>query len=133
MKALPQELSEQRREIVKSACSLVGKVNCFWGGKSLTHGWDTRWGTLQKVWAGGSSATGTYRPCGLNCSGMVDWVFYNAADGAHNPGHGGGTAMQYTWCTDISWADALPVDFTSYNVWQSSEMVTVFGDRYNET
>ena len=40
--ALPEDLSAERREVLKTACSLVGKVNYFWGGKSLTLGWDSR-------------------------------------------------------------------------------------------
>ena len=76
LKHLPDDLSEERRKVIKTACSLVGKVNYFWGGKSLVIGWDSRWGSIQKVWADGSPTTGTYRPYGLDCSGFVDWVFY---------------------------------------------------------
>ena len=79
--ALPEELSPERRAVVETACSLVGKVNYFWGGKSLVFGWDERWGTIQKVTAAGSSTTGTYRPYGMDCSGFVDWVFYNVTGG----------------------------------------------------
>ena len=42
--ALPEDLSPERRAVVETACSLVGKVNYFWGGKSLVLGWDERWG-----------------------------------------------------------------------------------------
>ena len=40
-------------------------------------------------------AAGTYRPYGLDCSGFVDWVFYNATGGQHIIGHGGGATMQH--------------------------------------
>lgn len=111
---LPVDLNPVRQNIVKTACSLVGKVGYFWGGKSLTLGWDSRWGTMQKVWAEGNSTTGTYRPFGLDCSGFVDWVFYNVTDGAYVMGHGGGAASQHTYCTPISWSDALPGDLVFY-------------------
>lgn len=111
---LPADLAPERRAVIKAACSLVGKVNYFWGGKSLVMGWDSRWGTLQKVTADGSSSTGTYRPYGLDCSGFVDWVFYNATDDEYIIGHGGGAASQHTYCTAISWADALPGDLVFY-------------------
>lgn len=111
---LPADLAPERREVIKTACSLVGKVNYFWGGKSLVMGWDIRWGTVQKVTADGSSSTGTYRPYGLDCSGFVDWVFYNATDGGYIIGHGGGAASQHTYCTAISWADVLPGDLVFY-------------------
>ena len=114
LRNLPADLSPERREVIKTACSLVGKVNYFWGGKSLVLGWDSRWGTVQKVTADGSSSTGTYRPYGLDCSGFVDWAFYNATEGNYIIGHGGGAASQHTYCTAISWADALPGDLVFY-------------------
>lgn len=76
--ALPADLEQARRDTVEKALSLVGKVNYFWGGKSHSIGWDSRWGTLQKVTAAGSPSTGTYRPFGLDCSGMIDWALRNA-------------------------------------------------------
>ena len=114
LRNLPADLATERREVIKTACSLVGKVNYFWGGKSLVMGWDSRWGTVQKVTADGSSSTGTYRPYGLDCSGFVDWVFYNTTEGNYIIGHGGGAASQHTYCTAISWADALPGDLVFY-------------------
>ena len=114
MRRLPDDLSPERREVVRVACSLVGKVTYLWGGKSLVLGWDSRWGQLQKVTADGNSTSGTYRPYGLDCSGFVDWVFYNATDGAYYPGHGGGATMQHRACTPISWADAIPGDLVFY-------------------
>ena len=111
---LPAELSEARQQVVEKALSLVGKVNYFWGGKSLVLGWDSRWGQLTQVWAAGSQTTGTYRPYGLDCSGFVDWVFYNASGGAYVIGHGGGAYAQHTYCTDISWSEAQPGDLAFY-------------------
>lgn len=107
---LPTDLSPEREAVVRTACSLVGKVNYFWGGKSLVLGWDSKWGTTMKVTAAGSSTTGTYRPYGLDCSGFVDWVFYNQSGGSYVIGHGGGATMQHSYCTNISWADAQPGD-----------------------
>ena len=111
---LPEDLSPEREAVVRTACSLVGKVNYFWGGKSLVIGWDARWGELRQVTAAGSSTTGTYRPYGLDCSGFVDWVFYNATNGSYIIGHGGGATMQHSYCTDISWEDARPGDLVFY-------------------
>ncbi len=113
-RSLPADLSPERRAVLQAACSLVGKVNYFWGGKSLVLGWDSRWGTIQRVWAEDSPTTGTYRPYGLDCSGFVDWVFYNATDGEYIIGHGGGAASQHTYCTAISWNDAIPGDLVFY-------------------
>ena len=114
IRSLPEDLSPEREAVIRTACSLVGKVNYFWGGKSLVIGWDVRWGELRQVTAAGNSTTGTYRPYGLDCSGFVDWVFYNQSGGSYVIGHGGGATMQHSYCTDISWADAQPGDLVFY-------------------
>lgn len=111
---LPEDLSPEREAVVRTACSLVGKVNYFWGGKSLIIGWDARWGELRQVTAAGNSTTGTYRPYGLDCSGFVDWVFYNQSGGSYVIGHGGGATMQHSYCTDILWSAAQPGDLVFY-------------------
>ena len=112
--SLSAGLSAERREIIETACQLVGKVNYFWGGKSLVLGWDSRWGTTMQVTAPGSSSSGTYRPYGMDCSGYVDWVFYNATGGEYIIGHGGGASAQHTYCTTIYWDEALPGDLVFY-------------------
>ena len=111
---LPADLSENRKQVVLTAYQLLGKVHYFWGGKSLVIGWDSRWGMPMKVTAEGSSTTGTVRPFGLDCSGMVDWVFYNQSGGQYVIGHGGGASSQHSYCTDISWSDAQPGDLVFY-------------------
>lgn len=114
MKNLPADLSEERKQVVLTAYQLLGKVNYFWGGKSLIIGWDSRWGMPMKVTAEGSSTTGTVRPFGLDCSGMVDWVFYNQSGGQYVIGHGGGATAQHSYCTPIAWSDAQPGDLVFY-------------------
>lgn len=114
LRDLPAGLDPERRAVVETACKLVGKVNYFWGGKSLTMGWNDTWGTLRQVTAAGSSTTGTYRPYGLDCSGFVDWVFYNITGGEYIIGHGGGAHAQHTYCTAISWEEAQPGDLVFY-------------------
>lgn len=114
MKKLPADLSEERKQVVLTAYQLLGKVNYFWGGKSLVLGWDSRWGTPMEVTAAGSSTTGTVRPFGLDCSGFVDWVFYNQSGGSYVIGHGGGASAQHSYCTEISWSEALPGDLVFY-------------------
>ena len=112
--ALPEDLDPLRRAVVETACSLVGKVNYWWGGKSLALGWDDRWGSLRKVTAEGSVTSGQYRPYGLDCSGFVDWVFYNATNGGYIIGHGGGATAQHSYCEPIAWEDAQPGDLVFY-------------------
>ena len=114
MENLPANLSEARREVVLTAYQLLGRVHYFWGGKSLVIGWDSRWGMPMEVTAEGSSTTGTVRPFGLDCSGMVDWVFYNQSGGQYVIGHGGGATAQHSYCTPIAWSDAQPGDLVFY-------------------
>ena len=114
MENLPADLSEARREVVLTAYQLLGRVHYFWGGKSLVIGWDSRWGMSMEVTAEGSSTTGTVRPFGLDCSGMVDWVFYNQSGGQYVIGHGGGATAQHSYCTPIDWSDAQPGDLVFY-------------------
>ena len=109
---LPPDLSAERRAIVTKVCSLVGKVNYFWGGKSSAIGWDSRWGKPAKVTAPGSRTTGTVRPFGLDCSGFVDWVFNNTC--GYILGQGGGAHAQHNNCVDITFAEVLPGDLLFY-------------------
>ena len=111
---LPDDLDPLRETIVLTAYQLLGKVTYFWGGKSLVLGWDSRWGTPTTVTASGSGSTGKVLPFGLDCSGFVDWTFYNATSGAYLLGRGGGAASQHGYCTNIAWSDALPGDLVFY-------------------
>lgn len=111
---LPDELSMERRMVVTYALALVDKVDYFWGGKSLVLGWDDRWGELTEVTAEGSDSTGTEQPYGLDCSGFVDWAFYNASGGAYVIGQGGGAMEQHINCVDIEWDEVQPGDLLFY-------------------
>ena len=91
---LPDDLDPERKAVVETAVQLVGRVSYFWGGKSLTLGWDDRWGVPTEVTAAGSGSTGTIRPFGLDCSGFVDWTFYNATNGSYYPGRGARTTTR---------------------------------------
>ena len=111
---LPDDLSMERRMVVTYALALVDKVDYFWGGKSLVLGWDDRWGELMEVTAEGSDSTGTEQPYGLDCSGFVDWAFYNASGGEYVIGQGGGAMEQHANCVDIEWDEVQPGDLLFY-------------------
>ena len=111
---LPEDLSVERRMVVTYALALVNRVDYFWGGKSLVLGWDDRWGEMMEVTAEGDDTTGTERPYGLDCSGFVDWAFYNASGGSYIPGQGGGAAAQHGQCADIPWEEVQPGDLVFY-------------------
>jgi len=111
---LPDDLSMERRMVVTYALALVDKVDYFWGGKSPVLGWDDRWGELMEVTAEGSDTTGTEQPYGLDCSGFVDWAFYNASGGEYVIGQGGGAIEQHANCVDIEWDEVQPGDLLFY-------------------
>ena len=112
LKNLLDTLSAERKKVIKAACSLVGKVNYFWGGKSSAIGWDSEWGKLKTVSAEGSKTTGTKRPFGLDCSGFVTWSFINSGYNASAIGHG--TKGQIAKCSRISWSSAQAGDLAFY-------------------
>ena len=99
------QCSDQRRELMRVALSLVGRVPYFWGGKSAP-GWNEDWNTPRLVTSAGSSSTGTIRPYGLDCSGYTDWVYQTAL---------GVTLYQGSWSQwdstyAIAESDLLPGD-----------------------
>ena len=112
---LPADLDPKRRAVIETAFLLVGKVNYFWGGKSPALGWNSNWGTLQKVTAEGSKTTGTMRVYGLDCSGFVSWTFINAKQNTNIYAYiGEGASTQYSKCTQISWSEAQIGDLVFY-------------------
>lgn len=113
LEALPDSISAERKAVIKAACSLVGKVNYFWGGKSAAIGWDSEWGKLKLVTAEGSRSSGSMRPFGLDCSGFVTWSFINSGFNASAIGHG--TQSQVAKGTRITLSSAKPGDLAFYN------------------
>lgn len=109
---LPEDLSIEREKIIETACSILGKVNYFWGGKSTAIGWDKRWGQLMTVTSKGSPTTGSKRPFGLDCSGYVTWVFINMGIPVEsiNETIGQGTTQQWNLSNNISENLVLPGD-----------------------
>lgn len=103
-------VAKSRQTIAKSALSLVGKVDYFWGGKSEAVGFDNGWGTPRLVESEGSSTTGTLQPYGLDCSGYIAWCFLQTGLSVKDVKRelGFGTKKQYFAATEIEW-DALRV------------------------
>jgi len=115
---LPENLTIQQTQVVEKALSIVGKVSYFWGGKSTTINWDSRWGTSMTVTAEGSNTTGTTRPFGLDCSGYVAWVYINCGLPADQVDSvfGYSTATQWKYTIAIEWDQAQIGDLVFFNV-----------------
>ena len=65
-----------RNELVEKAKSLVNRVPYFWGGKYSKIGENPEWKTQKTVTSSGSRTTNMKIAYGLDCSGFVDWVYY---------------------------------------------------------
>jgi cell wall-associated NlpC family hydrolase len=98
--------SSARKELIRVALSLVGKVPYFWGGKSAP-GWNDEWNSPKLVTSVGSSSTGTLRPYGLDCSGFTDWVYKTALGKSL---YDNGTWSQWDNSIAITEAELLPGD-----------------------
>lgn len=97
--------SATRKELIRTALSLVGRVPYFWGGKS-EPGWNPDWNTPKLVTAAGSPSTGTIRPYGLDCSGFTDWVYKTV----FGTGLYAGSWNQWDNTVGITEAELLPGD-----------------------
>ena len=93
---LPADLSENRKQVVLTAYQLLGKsiisgeeVIDYWLGQPL--------GNADESYSRGQFHHWHRAPFGLDCSGMVDWVFYNQSGGQYVIGHGGGATAQHTY------------------------------------
>ena len=108
------DVSEERVSIVAAACSLIGKVGYFWGGKSYAIGWDDSWGSPITVSAEGSKSSGTVRSYGLDCSGFVAWSYYNGL-GGKDAGIGNHTTTQWNASEMVDSQSARPGDLVFYH------------------
>lgn len=99
------ECSATRKEIIRVALSLVGRVPYFWGGKSEA-GWNEEWNTPKVVTSSGSPTSGTLRPYGMDCSGFSDWVYKTV----FGTGLRAGTSNQYDNSYAITEVELLPGD-----------------------
>ena len=108
------DVSEERVSIVAAACSLIGKVGYFWGGKSYAIGWDDSWGSPMTVSAEGSKSSGTVRSYGLDCSGLVAWSYYNGL-GGKDAGIGNHTTTQWNASEMVDSQSARPGDLVFYH------------------
>lgn len=104
------DCSDERKKVLETALSLVGRVPYFWGGKSAP-GWNDEWNTPKLVTSAGSPTTGTIRPYGLDCSGFTDWTYQTAL----GVSIGAGTWGQWSTSTEISESELLPGDLGFQN------------------
>lgn len=61
-------LSSRRKYLLSRAVSMVGRVPYEWGGKPTNGSYDSRWWTIN----------GSGKQKGLDCSGFVQWCFFDS-------------------------------------------------------
>ena len=113
LETLPEDMNVDRRQVVKTALSLVGKINYVWGGKYNRLGWNYGWAAPDTE----DSAASTAKPTGgLDCSGFVSWVFINAiGDPAALSAIGNGSSNQWAHSSAIGWDEGKPGDLVFYH------------------
>lgn len=75
---LPEDVSEERKELVRYALSSVGKIPYYWGGKAGSTGYEqNHFGAVisERDYKGRILR-------GLDCSGWVQWVYWSALGNA---------------------------------------------------
>lgn len=102
MSMVPQDVSEQRKEVVRFALSSVGRVPYYWGGKPWAKGYDgNQFGSVTTPDVDGRFLRG------LDCSGWVSWVYWSATGSRL----GGESTLTLTSCGQaISKDELLPGD-----------------------
>jgi len=116
IETLPADVNIDRKQVVETALSLVGKVKYVWGGKYNSLGWSSAWGKLsdeeaQKIGA----VTSKSAIKGLDCSGFVSWTFINATgDPTVLSAIGNGSNNQWARTSAIGWDEGLPGDLVFF-------------------
>lgn len=115
--AIGDASSAARLQFAQAACSIAGKVNYFWGGKSSAIGFDPAWGEIREVESSGSESSGQMKPYGLDCSGFVSWAFIQLgySFGEMEALLGNGTWNQWDRSADIDFDDIRVGDVAFMN------------------
>ena len=110
---LPEGTNVERKQVVETALSLVGKISYVFGGKYNRLGWNTEWGNANEAAEGEKIKIS--RDEGLDCSGFVSWVFINAlGDPAALRVVGNGSSNQWAHSEAIGWDEGRPGDLAFY-------------------
>ncbi|HML67863.1 MAG TPA: CHAP domain-containing protein [Clostridia bacterium] len=110
---LPGDTNVERKQVVETAFSLVGKISYVFGGKYNRLGWNNAWGNANEAEEGDKVRIS--RDDGLDCSGFVSWVFINAlGDPAALRVIGNGSSNQWAHSEAIGWDEGKPGDLAFY-------------------
>lgn len=99
------DCSQNRKYLIYTAMSLVGRVPYFWAGRSAP-GWNSEWGKVKPIPYAGNpkQPVGSGWPYGMDCSGYVSWVYKTV--------YGGNPLEDRTTYTMGDGEVATPIDFS---------------------
>lgn len=100
-----------RDNLIDVAMILQG-LDYFWGGKYPKKGANPDWGKLRRVTSAGSENTGKYLPLGMDCSGFVEWVYYQMM--GYSVCNNGGSKALWSKSYKISRLNLKPGDLGFY-------------------
>ena len=113
LSTLPENTNVERKQVVETALSLVGKISYVFGGKYNRLGWNNAWGNANAAEEGDKIKIS--RDDGLDCSGFVSWVFINAlGDPSALRVIGNGSSNQWAHSETIGWDEGKPGDLAFY-------------------
>lgn len=115
-----------RADLIRTATSLLD-LPYFWGGKHPQKGINPNWGKYKIVTAGGNWATGTAQLYGLDCSGFVDWAYYQML--GKTVGKGGGTVSQWLNTKPIKESELRPGDLGFYGLLGGGHVGIYIGEK----
>lgn len=110
---LPGDISQERRQVVDMALSLLGKVEYRWGGKTPEEGMDCSGFTS---WVFASAYTGANTSTSVNTGASANTMASAKLGGKVDAGKalGAGVSQQRAECDDIAWDEAQPGDLAFY-------------------
>lgn len=109
------KLSKERAEVIRNACSLVGRVEYIWGGKYNKLGEYPGWSLADGVGATVTANESEAQVSGLDCSGFVSWVMINACRNEDMLTIiGNGSSNQWWHSSPEAWEDGLPGDLAFF-------------------
>ena len=103
-----------REDLIATAKSLQG-LDYFFGDKYFGYGASPNWGKLKLQTIKGSGHVGEYGRTGLDCSGFVDWVYYQMLGKQMSVGNkSSGSANLWSNSFAVSPDEMLPGDLGFY-------------------
>lgn len=117
----------ERKDLLNTAMAILD-LYYFWGGKYPAYDANPNWGKPTIVTAKGNWATGKALPLGLDCSGFVDWVYYQML--GTTIGKGGGSIAQFANTYPIE-EDELRVGDLGFYQYGGGKHVGIYAGTHN--